>query len=361
MRIALIHRKGQKPGGVERFAEKIRQFLEKEGWTVSHLHEGAFSLPKTRLRRKKAFDQACARFVHKQASSLQAVLSLEKIDCNPTHLRLGEGLHATYLQKRAHFESFLKRWHLRQSRFHRHALAVEKKCLENPRLKTLFCNAEMVKQEVLAHYQIPPEKIVVIQNGINWSEYEGPFASWRDEKVALHRRYDLPSCFHFLFVGNGFVRKGLWFLLQAFAALPKNTHLSVVGRCKTLPSCKRFVRKHKLENRVRFFGAQNPTPFYQLADCLVIPSYYDPAANVTLEALAMGLRVVSSTANGAAEILPPTWRVDKPEDPRVLQQALLAALPEKKTEESATKKQDLVRSFCDQKQLRKFVQHIRPV
>ena len=46
----------------------------------------------------------------------------------------------------------------------------------------------------------------------------------------------------------------------------------------------------------------NP-PFYQMADALVIPSFYDPFANVTVEALAMGLFVLSSKHNGGPEIL----------------------------------------------------------
>ncbi len=47
-------------------------------------------------------------------------------------------------------------------------------------------------------------------------------------------------------------------------------------------------------------------PFYQLADALAIPSFYDPFANVTVEALAMGLFVVSSRSNGGFEILDPS-------------------------------------------------------
>ena len=49
-------------------------------------------------------------------------------------------------------------------------------------------------------------------------------------------------------------------------------------------------------------------PFYQQSDCLAIPSFYDPFANVTLEALAMGLYAVSSKTNGGHEILTPEKR-----------------------------------------------------
>ena len=59
-----------------------------------------------------------------------------------------------------------------------------------------------------------------------------------------------------------------------------------------------------LTENVHFFGpSQEIRRFYQLADCLVIPSFYDPFANVTVEALAMGLFVVSSKNNGGHEIL----------------------------------------------------------
>ena len=38
----------------------------------------------------------------------------------------------------------------------------------------------------------------------------------------------------------------------------------------------------------------NVLKFYKIADCLVIPSFYDPFANVTVEALAMGVFVITS-------------------------------------------------------------------
>jgi UDP-glucose:(heptosyl)LPS alpha-1,3-glucosyltransferase len=42
---------------------------------------------------------------------------------------------------------------------------------------------------------------------------------------------------------------------------------------------------------------------YAAADVFLLPTLYDPFANVTLEALAAGLPVITSAQNGAAEII----------------------------------------------------------
>ena len=42
---------------------------------------------------------------------------------------------------------------------------------------------------------------------------------------------------------------------------------------------------------------------YAAADVFLLPTLYDPFANVTLEALAAGLPVITSAQNGASEIL----------------------------------------------------------
>jgi UDP-glucose:(heptosyl)LPS alpha-1,3-glucosyltransferase len=55
---------------------------------------------------------------------------------------------------------------------------------------------------------------------------------------------------------------------------------------------------------VRFVGpVTDVTPWYHAADVLLLPTLYDPFANVCLEALASGLPVVTTAANGAAEAL----------------------------------------------------------
>ena len=59
-----------------------------------------------------------------------------------------------------------------------------------------------------------------------------------------------------------------------------------------------------LGERVRFLGCkQDVRPLYAAADCLILPSRYDPFPNTVLESFAMGLPVIASSRCGAAEIV----------------------------------------------------------
>jgi UDP-glucose:(heptosyl)LPS alpha-1,3-glucosyltransferase len=55
---------------------------------------------------------------------------------------------------------------------------------------------------------------------------------------------------------------------------------------------------------VHFAGpVSDVVPMYHAGDVFVLPSLYDPCANTCLEAMAAGLPVVTSAANGAAELV----------------------------------------------------------
>ena len=61
---------------------------------------------------------------------------------------------------------------------------------------------------------------------------------------------------------------------------------------------------------VRLVIIDSPPPcampdLYAAADVFLLPTLYDPFANVTLEAMAAGLPVITTAANGGSEILRP--------------------------------------------------------
>jgi UDP-glucose:(heptosyl)LPS alpha-1,3-glucosyltransferase len=299
----LLKPSSKTPGGLEKYAERIRQaFIEKGSKVVTLEPKDAHLKAWPNFIRLEQFDRFAQNFIKKHKPDL--IFGMER-NRFQTHLRAGNGVHAAYLKTRSPLKAFFSKF----NPLHQKILELEKAGFENPLLQKLFTNSYMVKDQVLQYYNVDPSKIKVIHNGVEWEEMQGDFDAWEAKRESILQKLKLnPSHFHFLFIGNGFLRKGLDPLLKALAMLQnKEVHLCVVGKDKNLPLYQHKLDQLGLTHQVRFFGmSQEVRTFYQMADALVIPSFYDPFANVTLEALAMGLWVTSSKTNGAHEILNPT-------------------------------------------------------
>ena len=155
---------------------------------------------------------------------------------------------------------------------HRLILKLEKQAFENPDLKLLFTNSHMVRNEILEHYQVDPNKIRVIHNGVEWNEMQSDFDSWESNRLKLARKRGLNlNRYQFLFIGHNYRRKGLAKLLKALSLLfNRDFDLSVVGAEKHLKEFQQLTIQLKLQNHVHFFGPQKDTrSFYQIADALL--------------------------------------------------------------------------------------------
>jgi len=291
-RIAIIKKEFHAAGGLEKVTRRISTALKERGCDIT-LFTSDNVPTKSRLGFKKLleFDREYKKLV----KGFDIVLSMDRASFQ-THHRAGNGVHAAYLELRRQHEGFFKGVSFALNPLHRVILRLEKATFEDPHLRGVIVNSNLVRDQILHYYATPPEKIHVIHNGVEWHEMEADF------NASLNRRSDR---FEFLFVGHNFERKGLKSLLEALSRLNRRDfHLSVVGTDKNLEYYKAMAQKLRLS--VTFHGAQSNTrPFYQAADVLVIPSLYDPFANVTVEALAMGLFVVSSKNNGGHEVLTP--------------------------------------------------------
>lgn len=251
------------------------------------------------------FDRRCQEWLADHP--VQHVFGMDR-NRKQTHYRAGNGVHAAYLDQRRLSDSFMKRATFCINPLHRMILRYERIAFEHPSLRTLFANSHYVKQQILSYYATPPEKIEVVHNGVEWDELQNIFDESWQKTFAIRTQLGLSqSAFQLLFIGHGYRRKGLCQLLQGLALLKeKDIQLSVVGKDKELPFFQSLASKLGISSKVFFFGPQSQIhPFYQMADCLAIPSLYDPFANVTIEGLAMGLFVISSKFNGGSEILNP--------------------------------------------------------
>lgn len=317
-KVSLLTRHFGTLGGLEKYAWRIAQAFTRRGAHVNiltadpikksefhpliHFH----SLPLKKwlnFRQVQEFDVACEKWHQKHPSDI--IFGMDRTR-HQTHIRAGNGVHAAYLENRKLLEANYHPLKTKLNPLNRTILQIEKEAFESPHLKTLFTNSHMVKREVLKYYQTCPDKVQVVHNGVEWHEMEKDFTCWLEKKQGLCSQLGLdPSRYHFLFIGNGYKRKGLIPLLKALKALSfRDFHLSVLGKDKNISDFIAFSQELGLQDHVSFFGPRSDVrQFYQIADALVIPSFYDPFANVTVEALAMGLYVVSSPFNGGHEVL----------------------------------------------------------
>ncbi len=282
------------------------------------------------------WDAACRAYIARNPADI--VLGFDRTT-RQTHIRAGNGIHAAYLKRRGAYSSAIKQASFSLNPLHCTILRLEKEAFANPNLRKLIVNSEMVRREAIEHYHVDPKLIHVIHNGVEWSELTAEFQKWpaTRREVAQEIGSD-PSAFHFLFAGHEYGRKGLDALLLGLSQLHANeARLVVIGRDKKIDYYKKLAARLGLRH-VYFLGPRRDLQrFYALADAAIISSFYDPFANVTVEALAMGLFVVTSRFNGGCEVLTKERgaTIADLSDPDAVAESLALALKHPKTEESA--------------------------
>lgn len=205
-------------------------------------------------------------------------------------LRLGDG----GLRGRA------RPWHP----FHRTTLLVE--ALQLRAARRIVVNSEWSRRQLAAAYPQAGPRVDVVYNGVDATHFAPAVIAalrkpTRDELGLGDREVVV------LFVGAGDRRKGLHELLAAFRGLAvPSVRLLVVGHRdrKETARVDATLDDTGLGPRVilRPFTA-DPRPYYAAADVFVLPTWFDPFSNATLEALACGLPVVTTSSNGVAELM----------------------------------------------------------
>ncbi len=191
----------------------------------------------------------------------------------------------------------------------------------------LVVNSAMVRDHAREFYGYPPERVSVIHNAIDparFAEADRPRVRSQER-----RRWGFsPGETVAAFIAMNYRLKGLEPLLRAVARVP-SLRLLVVGDARTAP-WKRLATRLGVAGRVAFAGpAADVRRVYFAADLHVHPTFYDPCSGVVLEALACGLPVVTTRANGAAELMHPPaegYVIDDAHDVHALAAALTKLL-----------------------------------
>lgn len=360
MKIALIRKKFQIHGGAERHAADFIAELLKAGHEV-HLFAsewketpGVHFHPVPMLKWGSFFKTlSFARNVKKEVSkfSFNIVQSNEKTVCQDIY-RAGDGCHWEWLLKRSRYRPFWKNFLILLNPFHRLTLQIEQKIFSSDNYKKIIANSRMCKEEIMLHYGVPEEDIAVIYNGVDLELFH---PSVNEEERNLKRKEwgIAPGDTLALFVGSGFERKGLKFLLLAMGELKKrdqlgNLKLMVCGKGK--PSLfTGLLKKLKIEDRVVFTGVvADREHYFRAADLFAFPAIYEPFSNVVLEALATGLPVLTSGKNGAGEVLTEGkegYVVKEPSDVQGIADKLLLLMDSKHRKEISPQARLLAEQF----------------
>jgi UDP-glucose:(heptosyl)LPS alpha-1,3-glucosyltransferase len=168
---------------------------------------------------------------------------------------------------------------------------VERNLLTGPNPPTVLILSDYVRRFFTQHYpSFAENKLRKLFNSVNLNIFRREAAAKKasDEVVAL-------------IIAQDFERKGVPQAIEAVKVVNS-------GKSSTQPRLRLMVvgKEHAagVEGDVTYAGETSKIKeIYEAADFFILPTRHDPCSLVVLEALAMGLPVITTRQNGASEIM----------------------------------------------------------
>ncbi len=168
----------------------------------------------------------------------------------------------------------------------------------------VIVNSNYMKNELQRLFGLPYEKINVIPNGINLSNFTGI-----ERDYDFRRQYAMDNEKIILYVGRLVYEKGIQHLIAAMPKVLSNYHdakLIIAGRGGMMDQLRQEASNLGLNNKIYFTGyldSKQVQKMYKCADVAVFPSTYEPFGIVALEAMLAGVPTVVSDVGGLDEII----------------------------------------------------------
>jgi len=313
MKVALVRHRYSPHGGAERYMDTLSAALSDAGAEVRILcaswdgsSAGKVGVKRISVPRKPVLLRLLlfARAVREWAANHPdwLLFSLERVPGAEVY-RAGDGVHAEWLLRKRALRPGT--WPLDSLRplnlVYRH---LERAMFGSPALRLVIANSNRGREEIVRRFGLPAEKIRVVHNGIDIARF--PLDRKGDARARFRIRFGISDAETvFLFVGSGFARKGVGTIARAARLLAERGcdpfRVILVG--KGDPAM--YVRSAgPASGRLLFTGpVAGADDLFLGADAFLFPTVYEPFSNACLEAMAAGLPVVTTTVNGASEVL----------------------------------------------------------
>lgn len=314
MKLALIRRQFSATGGAELYVQRLlgalaaaghetHLFAEKWQGQAAGVQFHAINVEASRADRPLRF-----------AEMVNAALLQDKFDCvfslertlKQDVYRAGDGLHRVWLERRKHFAPWWKRPLIGLGAFHRNMRALEARTFDPANTKHVIVNSDMVRDEITQHFPaFPQDRIHLVRNGVDVKRFQSA------DRSAARARFGLATDdFVLVFVGSGWERKGLPWLLKFMAGRSDDPKL------KLLVVTRDRLRGKVPPNVILAGPLSDVETAYAAADLLTFLPIYEPCSNVVSEALATGIPVITTRYNGASELIDPGINGHILDDPR---------------------------------------------
>ncbi|MFA6568514.1 MAG: glycosyltransferase family 4 protein [Victivallales bacterium] len=312
MKIAILRKDyNTRGGGAEVYAANMCSALVQRGHEVTVFSETFVNETNKAVRhvkvkrsllsgfsRTSSFHRKVQRVLKKHKDGFDLVFALSRTWPSDVY-RITESLHAEWMKIRYH------RWNRINPR-HRGILKLERDIFKSENTKLVVTNSELTKKQAVENFGFPEDRITVVYNGVDHAKFH-PVEN-RKEFLKIRKILNIgDKKFVLLFPAANFKIKGLENAIKTLSLLDENlrerTMLLVAGGDREEPY-RKLAEKLNVSGNIRFEGRKrNMREYYAAADLLFYPTLYEPFSNVCLEAFSCGLPVMTTSLNGAAEIV----------------------------------------------------------
>ncbi len=184
--------------------------------------------------------------------------------------------------------------------FDRISLADEHRLMTASTTKAILAVSRLVRDQLLHWYDLPPDKVVVIPNGIDVAKYTGPL-----DREVTRVMYGLEErAFTIGFLGNEFDRKGVQTIIEALPLLRDLPLRAVIAGGDDPGPYMRMAAELRVDGSIHWTGRiDRPESFLRVLDLFVFPVHYEPFGMVVPESMAAGVPVITTRTVGAVEDL----------------------------------------------------------
>jgi len=169
-----------------------------------------------------------------------------------------------------------------------------------PKSDNIIAISEGVKQSLIKNFKLDSSKIKTIYNPSS----DEKILSLAQEEIGSDLLSGKPLI---ISVGRLTKQKDHITLLKAFNEIYSkiDCNLYIVGEGSERDNLEKFIRNNNIEDRVKLLGYQNnPWKFMSKSELFILPSIWEGFGNVIVEAMLIGIPVISSDCpSGPREIL----------------------------------------------------------